>query len=191
MSMLGENIGMQRGRGGQMKRAYYLAGAAALAPIAAAGLAPATANAGTAATSHSSGVAARTKTVSMAHSGAPANGPGAVPAAGCTGTNEFYASQVSGDVTLYGWSTKPYRELCIGTVVVNMWFPGNSCKTAYLLVSQKTTGQWRYNQRVCGTKNGWHAADFGIHHEWYLGGVYLSAMSTYGGYATKRFGYGI
>lgn len=172
-----------------MKRAYYLAGVAAFAPVAAGGMTPAVANA---ATAHASGAAAaRTKTVSVHSSGASVHETAAAAAAGCTGTNEFYASQVSGDVTLYGWSTKPYRELCIGTVVVNMWFQNNNCKSAFLLVSQKSTGQQRYKQRICGTGGAWHAADFGIHRLWYLGGVYLSAMSTYGGYATKRFGYGI
>jgi hypothetical protein len=172
-----------------VKRAYYLAGVAAFVPVAAGGITPAAVNA---ATAHASTASSRTKTVSLHPAGTSGHGAVATPAAGCTGTNEFYASYVSGDVTLYGWSTKTYRELCIGTVVVNVWFVHNNCKSVTLLVKQPSTGEQWYTQRVCGTGSTWHAVDFGLHRQWYMGGVYLSARSTYNvGYAEKQFGYGI
>jgi hypothetical protein len=162
-----------------MKRMKYLAGAAALAPTALAGVFPATASAASARGTGS------VKTVSLNHSGVTASN-------GCTGTVGFTASHQSRNVRMHGWYTTQQRRKCIGTVVVSLYFTKGTashrfCKEASLLITSRDGLDTTYYQQVCGTAYHWTGVGFGFHNYYY--DPYLSALSTYReGYADIQFG---
>jgi hypothetical protein len=149
-----------------MKKVRYLAGAAGLAP-AVVGLALPTATYAAAAPS----ATGQAKTVSLYHTGA-------VPAAGCTGSTEFYVPK-SGHVEGHGWYATGGGSVCIGTVVGKMYFTKSSfCKYVHLNINGTNMGS-RKECTGSGSKSVWESSGTFAVHKWFHGHAKVCLWSTY------------
>jgi hypothetical protein len=148
-----------------MKKVHYLAGAAGLAP-AALGFALPTATYAAAASS----AVSQAKTVALHHTGV-------TPAAGCTGTPEFFIPQ-SGHVKGHGFYATGGGSVCIGTVKGVMFFTKESfCKYVHLNINGINEGK----AQACtgsGSINVWESANFKVH-QWFRPNAKVCLWSDY------------
>jgi hypothetical protein len=154
-----------------LKKVHFWAGGAALAPAALGFALPTAAHAATA--SPTTGGSA--KTVSLHHAKA-------VPAVGCTGSNEF-TIPTRGEYRGHGWRTGNAGSACVGTVVVSLKFTKGTaskkfCKDAIASVSAVNLDYGKAHQ-VCGTAGNWVHTSFSVHERFRVP-FDVCASSTYG-----------
>jgi hypothetical protein len=154
-----------------VKRIRYLTGAVGLAPVAIGMALPAAANAAT-----SAGAPSGVKTVSLHHSGIRT----VAAAVGCTGNTRHNFPQ-SGHIAGHFWATPHHSSVCIGTVVVSLFFTKSFCKSAQASVIGGTQStDIRKHRTICGVNGEWVTTSFSIHTLWDQD-VSVCATSQYGG----------
>ena len=156
-----------------MKKVRYLAGAAGLVP-AALGLAalPAAAHAATS----TSSTASTGKSVSLHHVRA------ATQDTSCDGKTYETIPASGGTVRGHFWNTLG-SSVCVGTIVMSMYFSHTHCKNAHAFVtSNGFETEWSRTYQVCGTKGEWAHTSFGVH-QWFPYGDLIYLASQYGGFA--------